>query len=173
MALNRLKVNNYNSPLSRFTYPDALEDYEMNPPYQRGHVWGNERKRNLIKSLLMGLPIGALIINDRARVKGFQIEPGNPFFAVVDGKQRISAIVGFVNDEYTIPREWFEEDQIEADNDKEWIVYSDLTVVGQRLFNNIPVSVLEAQVEDEDAEKELFDLINYGGVDQGDSDEDA
>jgi hypothetical protein len=58
-------------------------ELDLNPPYQRDHVWGEERRRNLIRSLTMGLPIGAIFINSRDIM-----EPE----VVLDGKQRIETV---------------------------------------------------------------------------------
>jgi hypothetical protein len=82
--------------------PDRLD---LNPPYQRGSVWGVERKRNLIRSLLMGLPIGAVFLNSR-----HIMQPDR----VVDGKQRIEAILDFLGDGLAVPAEWFAETDLIA-----------------------------------------------------------
>lgn len=31
MPIMRLSTSNYNSPISRFTYENALDDYDLNP----------------------------------------------------------------------------------------------------------------------------------------------
>lgn len=171
MPIMRISSSNYNSPISRFTYENALDDYDLNPSYQRGHVWGVERKRNLIKSMLMGLPIGAIIVNNRFKAGNYKIPDNGCGYAVVDGKQRITAMVDFTTDKFSVPREWFEDDEVadHARNSTE-IIYSDLSDVGRREFTNIAVPVVEASVEGVEKEAELFSLVNYGGVNQGESD---
>ena len=41
---------------------DRGEWMDLNAPYQRGSVWTLDMRRNLIKSLLMGLPVGSIIV---------------------------------------------------------------------------------------------------------------
>jgi hypothetical protein len=58
--------------------------YDLNAPYQRDTVWEVTRRRNLIRSLLMGIPTGTLILSDLPYREGSE-----HYFRVVDGKQRI------------------------------------------------------------------------------------
>lgn len=83
------------------------ENLDINPPYPRGAVWGTRRKQNLIRSLMAGIPIAAVILNDRAvRFEGHDAA-SDPFYAVVDGKQRITAIQEFADGKFEVPGEWF------------------------------------------------------------------
>ena len=38
---------------------------DLSPPYQRGSVWTEDQRLDLMYSLLAGYPIGAVILNDR------------------------------------------------------------------------------------------------------------
>lgn len=37
---------------------------ELNPPYQRGDVWTTEQRMNLVKSLLLGIPVAIAQLTD-------------------------------------------------------------------------------------------------------------
>lgn len=50
--------------------------------------------------------------------------------------------------------------------------YSELTRGAQRDFEMIGIPMSLASVPSVEAEKEIFDLINFGGVAQGESDND-
>ncbi len=74
------------------------QDYiDFNPPYQRmGKIWNKEQKQLLIDSIFNGFDIPKLY---------FQFMPQNSVtynYAVIDGKQRLEAILDFVNDEFPI-----------------------------------------------------------------------
>lgn len=141
------------------------EQLDVNPPYQRGLVWGLERKRNLIKSLLMGIPVPSVVLNDRSvRFDGWDAE-NDPSYVVVDGKQRITTLRDFVDGKFTVPGHWF-------DIDAEWVAFPDLDLSAQRHFMHRPLAVSEARLATLDHEREMFDLINFGGVAQGDTDPD-
>lgn len=136
------------------------EQLDVNPPYQRGLVWGLARKRNLIKSLLMGIPVPSVVINDRGvRFEGWDAET-DPSYVVVDGKQRITTLRDFVDGKFTVPGHWF-------DADTEWVAYPDLDLPARRHFMHRPLAVSEARLATLDQEREMFDLINFGGVAQG------
>lgn len=141
------------------------EQLDVNPPYQRGLVWGATRKRNLIKSLLSGIPIPSVVINDRSvRFEGWDA-CRDPSYVVVDGKQRITALRDFVDGKFAVPGHWFD---VNADE----VLFTDLEKPSQRHFLHRPIAVSEAKLSTLDEEREMFDLINFGGLAQGEVDED-
>jgi hypothetical protein len=173
-VLPRLHMQMYSFPVDQYAgWADKPDRLDLNPPYQRGSVWGVERKRNLIRSLLMGLPIGAVFLNSR-----HIMQPDR----VVDGKQRIEAILDFLGDGLAVPAEWFAETDLIPAAVGQWgrghlstdiVVYSDLTLPAQRRFRSATVATYQTKLRTEAEERELFLLINYGGVAQGDVDADA
>lgn len=178
MPLPRLFLETSNTPAEVFT--DGAETggyasrYNVDTPYQRGHVWGEERKRNLIRSLLIGIPTGIIVVNYRGENAAAFEAVGLDFrqshcFAVIDGKQRITALRDFTADRFAVPAEWFEERMVQ-EGAGEMVRYSDLTEVGKRRFGNQPLSVATTHVASIEEEKEVFELINFGGLAQGESD---
>jgi hypothetical protein len=148
---------------------------ELNPPYQRGDVWGPVRRVNLIKSLLQGVPIGTIIINDR--LEGWQ----DTFcfqYAVIDGKQRVTTLLDFLEGRLSVPSEWFDPADIShvpypemvfADRARA-VTFHDLTISRQRMIRQKPGSFIFCQLPDIESERHVFDLVNFGGVPQGQSD---
>lgn len=168
--IRKYHVDNTNRSLDFFLDRDPEEPrFDMDQPYQRGVVWGLKRKQNLIKSLLMGIPIPAIVINDRFGAKfshpGYDRDR-NWMYAIVDGKQRVSTIQSFVNNEFSIPAEWIEDNAVGD------IYYKDLTVPMQRNFRNHAIPVAKGQFTTLAQEQELFDLINFGRLAQGEVDRD-
>lgn len=184
MGLQRISITNSARPVYSFIM-DAQEHenadktainfpgFVYDQPYQRGHVWGEERKKKLIFSLVTGIPIGAVVINDRfANAEKF-IERGEQGWcsAVIDGKQRIHAIIDFVNNEFAVPAAWFESRNLDVDENVTDVYFKDLTPGAQSAFKtSTTIPVAEAHVATVEEEKEIFDLINFGGVTQGESD---
>ena len=70
---------------------------DLQPPYQRGYIWGTEFKDKLWYSIIKGYPIGNISLRVRTdkNEKGAMIE-------VVDGQQRLTSIYKFVIGEHTI-----------------------------------------------------------------------
>lgn len=172
MAIQKISLHSFARPL--VTFIDRDGDLDLDAPYQRGHVWGVKRQRALIESILDGTPIPAIIMNDRFSAKfreeGYEQER-NWQFAVIDGKQRVTAIQSFVTDKFTVPADWFEDKYItEEAKGKTDVVYSDLTVPFHRGFNMNTIPVAEGQFSTMEEEKRVFDRVNFGGVAQGESD---
>ena len=147
--------------------------YISDQEYQRGLVWGQDRKKNLIFSILSGVPIGAIIVNDRFanadafRAAGYDSE----VYAIIDGKQRVSTIIEFYENGFSVPAEWFDDDDIEAHaRGNAEVYYRDLTKGAQSDFRTTGVPVSFATVASVKEEQELFDLVNFGGVAQGETD---
>lgn len=91
-------------------YIDVRDKLDLNPPYQRGSVWDDARRRNLMRSLLMGLPIGSVVLNRRDHAPapaGFTAAA--PYIAVVDGKQRIETLRAVTDGLLPIPAVWVDE----------------------------------------------------------------
>jgi hypothetical protein len=66
------------------------ESLEIKPPYQRRPVWGVRQKAKLIESVLLGLPIPELFVDETTT------EDGKTSFAIIDGQQRTRAILQFL-----------------------------------------------------------------------------
>lgn len=179
--IEHIQVATTNRPLGwilDFGRGDRRRELEMDQPYQRGDVWGLTRRRNLIRSMLLGIPIPSLVVNDRfgARFR----EPGyeqdrNWAYAIVDGKQRATTWLMFANDEFAVPASWFAADEIEQTEDTAdgpYVRYSGISRRMQRHFETLPIGVAEGRFKTLAAERMVFELVNFGGVPQGQTDDD-
>lgn len=85
--LPHLYLQAYSFNAERFTHGDQSL-FDLGPEYQRGSVWTLEQRRNLIRSLIMGLPIGSIVLNDRSPGAVVVDVFGSPaMFGVIDGNQ--------------------------------------------------------------------------------------
>ena len=135
----------------------------LDPPYQRGDVWGNTRRVNLIRSLITGVPVPSIVINDRFAARWSE---GNWQNAVIDGKQRTTTILMFLDSELAVPGHWFE-----SPDPTDMVTYNQLSEIEQRVLRGLTIGVCVCTLPDLDHEQEVFELINFGGVPQGESDE--
>lgn len=184
--LPELKLSTTSRSVMHFLDNWRNEDqFDLNAPYQRESVWDEDRRRNLIRSLKMGLPVGAIVVAKLPTDREMHVR-------VVDGKQRIEAMRAFTHDEFAVPGHWFEDADLEDPTSRgRDVVYSDLSQRGRRDFENRQVGCIEfdselvylgrgddgkaqwyQRTEDEMivAEAELYSLVNFGGVDQTDED---
>ena len=140
---------------------------DLSPDYQRGYIWSNEYKDQLILSIILNYPIGNIVIN-------YLNQPNqrNAKQELVDGKQRLTTIFRFMEggnvgqwlDSYD---DWFQLSKKTSDQAKEIIdrivgdsdpdglarmhrakrlAFSDLPSSIQMNFNayNIPVYTMQA-----------------------------
>jgi hypothetical protein len=167
MKIERLRLSATNRPIEVIRYWHDEGHLELSPPYQRGDVWGQIRQRNLIRSILLGVPIPSIIINDRfspsynSDKESWGLEKSD-CIAVIDGKQRMTAILAFLQDDLTVPGEWF---GLVGE-----ITYSMLPMPQQRGFKHYPIQFCEGQLRNLEEEREVFELVNFGGVPQGETD---
>lgn len=71
----------------KFRDQAAANALELNPSYQRGNVWTDKESSELIDSVLRGIPLPSIILNQRK---------GDEALEIVDGKQRLTAILRFI-----------------------------------------------------------------------------
>jgi hypothetical protein len=80
---------------SAFEIKRMVEDTEelvLAPEFQRRKVWETDQKHELIESLLMGIPIPVIYV--------FENELGVK--QMVDGRQRVSTIIDFMNNKFAL-----------------------------------------------------------------------
>lgn len=155
----RLELQNTNRPIDVIKHWIDNDYLELNPPYQRGDVWGPVRRKNLIRSIQLGIPIPSIVINDRFHA-GWGLEGK---IVVIDGKQRVTTIGMFLKDELTVPGAWF---GIDAPSVK----FSELPKPEQRHLSFCSLPFSEGTLKTLEDEQKVFELVNFGGVPQGESD---
>src|ERR1035437_2696500 len=127
------------------------ENYDLDAPYQRGSVWTDEQRRDLIKSLHMGLPVGAVTVS---KLPWRNYLPNTQKgYRVVDGKQRIETVRAFANDEFSVPAFWFRSGALSdaaVAVDRKAVTWSNLSIASQRRFDmNMSLPAHEFQAETE------------------------
>lgn len=147
------------------------EDGDLSPEYQRTSVWLEEDRILLVRSWLMGVPIPAIVINDRIfgpwPNEGYKPKGGFSY-AVIDGKQRIETARLWFNGELAIPASWLNPNAIaetvETD-DGPYVYYTGL-VNGEQVHQalNFKLPTVEAKVATIQEEAEIYLLLNSTGA---------
>jgi hypothetical protein len=122
--------------------------------YQRDFVWTLEQKQSLIHSIYNNIDIGKVVIRKRSYswVKN-RVSEGKigAFKDIVDGKQRLNAILDFINNKFS---------------DKDGHYYSDFSEIAKSQFfnfNSIGYGELGESASDKDV-KSVFLGINFTGT---------
>jgi hypothetical protein len=131
---------------------------ELDPVYQReAGVWSDSKKRLLIDSLLNGYDIPKIYMA--------KLADGGPFdYAVIDGKQRISTILGFINDEFSLESdfEYSGQDLELSDRPSGNQKFSNFTERAKEVFKGVQLSVVTVEDADDEDIESLFARLNNG-----------
>jgi hypothetical protein len=77
-----------------------LDKYNFDPVYQRKSIWTDEKKSFLINSIAKNFPIPPIFLHQK-----IDDETGKTKYDIIDGKQRLTAIIDFLNNEIPISDE--------------------------------------------------------------------
>lgn len=131
------------SQIHRFILHDAGGELRY-PNYQRDYVWGEKDKINLIESIFDGIEIGRIVIHEEFNTKK---SPDTWCFEVIDGKQRLGAILDYTKDKFKV-------------RDK---LFSELSIVDQRHFSSVTIPVSEVKNLPRKHQLDLFIKVNTTG----------
>lgn len=67
----------------------------LNPPWQRGEVWSPKKKKAVIESIMLGIPLPAIILHKNSETGAHE---------VIDGQQRLRSIVQFVDNKFPLAK---------------------------------------------------------------------
>lgn len=101
MTIKKLDRNATTISIASFHEQNQLQKFNFEPPYQRRSVWSDEKQSYFIDSILRNFPIPPLFLHRK-------IDPdtGKTSFDVIDGKQRLTAIARFINNEIPAANEY-------------------------------------------------------------------
>jgi hypothetical protein len=86
-------------------FAHAVQEYrlDINPDFQRGYVWTLEQKVRYVEYVLQGGQSGRdLYTNNPCWNKSGTPGDKNWWYVLVDGKQRLNAVLGFLSNEFPI-----------------------------------------------------------------------
>lgn len=138
-----VKLRFSNQELSSLIHTYYSFGIDDTPDYQRGDEWSLADKQRLIESIFMGADIGRFLLNERD-----EIEVDEPIYEIVDGKQRLRAIIDFYEDRFTFEGYTF---SMLSKNDARTFLRHDISV--GKLLNANRKTVLKC-----------FLMTNRGGV---------
>lgn len=136
----------------------------VNRKYQRKLVWTKGEKENLIDSIIKGYPIPLILFAE------FTDNDGKVYYEILDGLQRLNAIVGFIENEFSWDMKYFDINQLarakQAEKEGLFVGYHDNNVLENEIcasFLDYQLAVTSFKEEDEKQIFEIFGRINSGG----------
>ena len=154
-----LERSSNNVSISNFFEEYTVGKYDMSPPYQRLSVWSLEKKAFFIDSILKNLPIPPVFLRQK-----IDPETGKTKYEVIDGKQRLTAIVQFIDNVFATADE--SEDPFH-DEDLAGKLFSELDSdklnTYKKLFWRYQIPVEYIDSEDPIVIDRIFDRLNRNG----------
>lgn len=145
--------------LSWFFGENKKGTLDLEPRYQRYPIWSPGQKCFLIDSLISGAPIPQVFLNIKMGGSGRE---RRTIYEVVDGQQRLRAILEYMDDEYpliaTTARSYPVSDAYKPHIGKK---YSELPGGVQDAIWNYSLAVQELRGWTEDQIRALFRRLNY------------
>lgn len=131
---------------------------------QRSYVWEVARKSSLIESMILGYPIPAVFAK---RMDDGSGKRGSNTYFIMDGKQRLSTVKEFLNDEFALskllPVTYFDtESDKEVTIDISGMKFSELPDGLKDFLNTVTFAVTYFDNLTKDEERELFKRLNNG-----------
>jgi Protein of unknown function DUF262 len=154
-----LDRNSNNISISNFYEDHAAKKYNMEPAYQRRSIWSTEKKSFFIDSILKNLPIPPIFL----RVK-LNEETGRTSYEVIDGKQRLTSILGYIENEFPCSSD--QDDNIADENlaGKYFSELSSADLVGyKKQFWTYALPIEYIDVDDNKVIDSIFDRLNRNG----------
>lgn len=142
----------YKLPLLQSIFTQS--NYKLKPQFQRRITWNNKKRSKLIESFIINIPIPPVFIYER----------DFDSYEVMDGLQRISAIISFYNDEFELEGldEWSEL------NGKKYSSLPQKIKEGIDRRQLSTITLLKESAKDqskaEKMKKMVFERLNTGGV---------
>lgn len=149
---------------NKITIANFYEDYQLNkynfePPYQRRSVWSEEKKSFFIDSILKNYPIPPVFLHQK-----IDDQTGKTTYDVIDGKQRLTAIIEFIEGEIPVANEM---DEPFSDSRVSGLFFSDFAsdelarYKGQFWRYVIPIEYVDTG--EQSVIDSIFDRLNRNG----------
>jgi len=130
---------------------------KLDPSYQRNYRWGVGTASRLIESLLLNIPIPLVYLSQDVDLDE-DVSEGSPYYSVIDGQQRLTAIVEFLEGKYAL-------EELSILKDLTGCRFSELPLFLKRRLEDRTISCLRIDSTlDGDVKYEIFERLNTGSV---------
>ena len=160
MNIKKLERTATTISIASFHEQNQLNKYNYEPPYQRRSVWSDEKQSYLIDSILRNFPIPPIFLHRK-----IDSDTGRTNFDVIDGKQRLTAIARFINNEIPSANEYGPAEEV---NILDGSYFKDLSS-NEKLSEfkasfwkyELPIEYIDPT--DKDLIEDVFDRLNRNG----------
>lgn len=155
---NFLDMDSTSIVISEFYENEIAGKYNYDAVYQREKIWNLEKKRFLIDTILKNYPIPPIFLR-----MSIDKDTGATKYDVIDGKQRLSTIIEFINGGLKLPDDFgdgpFGNDELNGLNFKELDSFMDY----KRRFWRYKIPIIYIDSVEDEVIKNVFDRLNRNG----------
>lgn len=140
-------------------FKDRFEEgtLSIRPPYQRRPVWTAKQKSHLIETILLGLPIPEIYIHVSIN------NNGKSDYAVVDGQQRIRAILQFFGADTDGSEQQYNNfalEKLDPQSEFHGMTFGDLNATQRKTFFGYRLAVRELSDATDSDVRDVFQRLN-------------
>ncbi|HEY9803247.1 MAG TPA: DUF262 domain-containing protein [Leptolyngbyaceae cyanobacterium] len=142
-------INRLLQEIDRIKLPRLVENIRSNPKYmiigsnsQSALNWDNVKKSQLIESFILNFPVMPIVLYERSYHT----------YEVIDGKQRLKAIVDFYSNQLALSG-------LEIKTELNGYTYANLPVRTQRVLDNHSLSLISIIPSEDSSTDEIAKLI--------------
>ena len=140
-----LHWNSSPHPISDIRDWSNTERLELRPDFQRRSVWSTPARIMLMDTILRGVPMPKIFLSNTIR-------DGNTYRIVIDGQQRITAILDFLRDQFSLEKPYT--------GDKKGKKFSELDQETQNRFLSYQIDFNEAVNPSDEEVREMYVRVN-------------
>jgi hypothetical protein len=163
---NRYNRKTTGTTISIFYEHYQLSKYNFDPPYQRDYnVWNDEQKSFLIDTILKNFPMPPIFLEQKIDTSN-----GKTHYDVIDGKQRLFALIEFIESKVKLPLTFGKDDYgLELLNGKTFDEIKSLADSHEDIkeyisgFWGYVISIEYIENPDVKVVDNIFDRLNRGG----------
>lgn len=140
-----MKWESYSHPISDIRDWDNNNRLELKPDFQRNEVWSRAAQIMLIDTIIKGIPIPKIYIKS-------VMHNGNTYRVVIDGQQRLTAILKFVKNKLRLSKPY--------SGEYEGSLFSDLPDEVQNEILRYKIDINEIFNPSEEEIRDLYSRVN-------------
>jgi len=157
--VSEFKISRWEQSSILYVYSQR-RSLDMNPEYQRqGDIWPEEKRQLLVDSVLNGFDVPKFYVHELQpprKVKGQNVN-----YAIVDGKQRLSALWDFIDGRFSLDTDFelIADKRVKAGG----MTYAELASEYPDLkikFDGTSLAIISIQTDDVELIEEMFTRLN-------------
>ena len=94
-----MEIKSTNWDVSHVRNLKTMGQIDFSPDYQRNYVWSEKQKVYLIDTLINSFSVPKVYVS-----KKYDPEKGDTYYDVIDGQQRLTTIINFIDGEFKLSK---------------------------------------------------------------------